>query len=107
MSRFNTKIPDVLLAQARRYLSHEQVAVMRGVARAQLETRQRFSPGSIRAFCDEFDIPAEPCLRALGWGPGDRDMIRGRVTHVQEDMTCTSGAALCLLSKERARLPPR
>lgn len=97
--RFNTKIPDVLLAQARHYLSHEQLAVIRGVARAQIETGHRFSPNSIRAFCEEFDIPADPCLRALGWGPGDRDMILGRVTHVQEDMACTSGAALCALAK--------
>ncbi len=99
MSRFDLSIPDVLIGQAHSYLSHEQMAVIRGLARAQSETGTRFSADAIRAFCAEHDIPAEPVLRALGWGPKDRCMITGRVTHVLEDMPCTAGAALCALAK--------
>ncbi|RFB06142.1 hypothetical protein [Parvularcula marina] len=99
MGRFNTEIPDVLIAQAMHHLSHEQLAVIRGLARAQIETGRRFSQPSIRAFCDEHGIPGDPVLRALGWGPGDHDMVLGRITSVVEDMACTSGAALCALAK--------
>ena len=63
------------------------------------ETVHRFAPSAVRFFCDEHDIPAEPVLRALGWGPKDRCMINERVTHVLEDMPCTAGAALRALAK--------
>lgn len=99
MSRFNLDIPDVLVAQARRYLSHEQMAAIIGLARAQSETGLRFPADAIRTFCLEHDIPAAPVLRALGWGPNDRCMITGRVTHVLEDMPCTAGAALCAIAR--------
>lgn len=99
MSRFDLNIPDVLIAQAHTYLSHEHVAVIRGLSRAQSDTGHRFSPAAICTFCAEHRIPSGPVLRALGWGPKDRCMITGRVTHVLEDMPHTSGAALCALAK--------
>lgn len=99
MTRFNMNIPEVLVAQARHILSDEQMAVIRGVARAQMKTGYRVLPDAIRSCCRDNDIHADPCLRALGWGPSDRDMIRGRITHAIEDMACTAGVAICEVAK--------
>lgn len=98
LERFDD-IPDVLISQARHFLSDDQMAVIRGAARAQAQTGHRFTPEAIRSFCAEFQIPYDPCLRALGWGPRDQDMISGRVTHKVEDPPATAGTALCALAK--------
>ena len=96
-------MPEALVAQARHLLTEEQQAVVRGVARAQAGLGQRFSAGSIRRFCAEFQIPAAPVLRALGWSPGDADMLGGPVIMEQEDGPCTAGTALCEIANGAAR----
>lgn len=52
--------------------------------------------------CDFAGVASDPVLRALGWGPGDRDMLAGRITEKVEDMPETAGTALCWMAKVEA-----
>lgn len=72
------------------------------IARAEIDTGRRFAPTGIRRFCEEFSIPADPILRALGWGPGDADMRFKPVTMAAEDPSCTAGTALCEIANDSA-----
>ncbi|MEM6413539.1 MAG: hypothetical protein AAF720_02660 [Pseudomonadota bacterium] len=102
LERFRDAPEEALAALSRYHLSDEQMALVRGLARAQTETGDRVAPDTIRGICAEFQMEPNPILRALGWGPRDRDMLAGSVTMVLEDASVTAGTALCAIAKRHA-----
>lgn len=98
MSRFYGA-PENLLGQALHHLDDETRDVIVVIAKVQSATGRRWSAEDVRGLCEFAGVAPNPVLRALGWGPGDRDMLAGRITQKVEDMPETAGTALCWMAR--------
>ena len=77
------------------------------IAKVQSATGRRWSADGVRGLCEFAGVAPDPALRAQiiqiwGWGPGDRDMLAGRITQKVEDMPEAAGTALCWMAKVAA-----
>lgn len=91
--------PEYLVDQAHHYLPPETFKMIVALMVREEKCGARFSPDDIRELCAVRDIPPDPVLRALGWGPKDRDMMSGSITSVSEDMAETAGTCLASLRR--------
>jgi len=98
MSRFSGD-PEYLVDQAHHYLPPETFKMIVLLMIGEEQSGVRFTPDDIRDHCETRSVAPDPVLRALGWGPRDRDMMSGSITSVGEDMAETAGTCLAYLRR--------